>query len=78
MMNDAEKKFFNDNGYLLLKHVFSEEECAKFKASLFEEIEKGKEALRLEGAGDRKSTRLNYSHITSSYAVFCLTKKVAV
>jgi len=51
MMNDAEKKFFNDNGYLLLKHVFSEEECAKFKASLFEEIEKGKEALRLEGAG---------------------------
>src|SRR5437773_8351987 len=26
---------------------------------------------------DRKSTRLNSSHITSSYAVFCLTKKTA-
>src|SRR6266540_6286840 len=29
-------------------------------------------ALRL---GDRKSTRLNSSHITISYAVFCLKKK---
>src|SRR5437773_3062738 len=26
-------------------------------------------------AGDRKSTRLNSSHITISYAVFCLKKK---
>src|SRR5437773_5024551 len=26
-------------------------------------------------AADRKSTRLNSSHITSSYAVFCLKKK---
>src|SRR5437667_5863431 len=26
-------------------------------------------------SGDRKSTRLNSSHITSSYAVFCLKKK---
>src|SRR5437773_8142921 len=25
---------------------------------------------------DRKSTRLNSSHITTSYAVFCLTKKM--
>src|SRR5699024_12642215 len=30
-----------------------------------------------EGAvvGDRKSTRLNSSHVSSSYAVFCLKKK---
>src|SRR5437773_4222819 len=28
-----------------------------------------------EPAADRKSTRLNSSHITSSYAVFCLKKK---
>src|SRR6266540_3787276 len=27
-------------------------------------------------AQDRKSTRLNSSHITNSYAVFCLTKKI--
>src|SRR5437667_1615670 len=30
---------------------------------------------RLAGVGDRKSTRLNSSHITISYAVFCLKKK---
>src|SRR5437867_9849925 len=28
-----------------------------------------------EGEGDRKSTRLNSSHRTISYAVFCLKKK---
>src|SRR6266705_5449685 len=28
-----------------------------------------------EGTGDRKSTRLNSSHRTRSYAVFCLKKK---
>src|SRR5690606_40354669 len=27
-------------------------------------------------AGDRKSTRLNSSHVKSSYAVFCLKKKI--
>src|SRR5437667_2682913 len=33
----------------------------------------------LEGrVGDRKSTRLNSSHITISYAVFCLKKKKKV
>src|SRR5690349_23964587 len=26
--------------------------------------------------GDRKSTRLNSSHVESSYAVFCLKKKI--
>src|SRR5437773_7631932 len=31
-------------------------------------------AVRRQGA-DRKSTRLNSSHITISYAVFCLKKK---
>src|SRR5437667_3822329 len=31
--------------------------------------------VRLLQAGDRKSTRLNSSHITISYAVFCLKKK---
>src|SRR5256885_4403032 len=28
-----------------------------------------------EGKGDRKSTRLNSSHLVISYAVFCLKKK---
>src|SRR2546426_6125273 len=29
----------------------------------------------VEGSGDRKSTRLNSSHLVISYAVFCLKKK---
>src|SRR5256885_5777697 len=29
------------------------------------------------GAGDRKSTRLNSSHLVISYAVFCLKKKTS-
>src|SRR5256885_8103600 len=35
------------------------------------------EALRPLGVGDRKSTRLNSSHLVISYAVFCLKKKDA-
>src|SRR5690349_22738221 len=30
---------------------------------------------RAEAGGDRKSTRLNSSHVEISYAVFCLKKK---
>src|SRR5437773_4307845 len=32
-------------------------------------------AQRIHDGGDRKSTRLNSSHITISYAVFCLKQK---
>src|SRR5256885_11045440 len=32
-------------------------------------------SARLRGRGDRKSTRLNSSHLVISYAVFCLKKK---
>src|SRR5690242_20913359 len=31
-----------------------------------------------EGPGDRKSTRLNSSHMSISYAVFCLKKKKTI
>src|SRR5215813_14986344 len=31
--------------------------------------------IRLHGTKDRKSTRLNSSHVRISYAVFCLKKK---
>src|SRR5438874_7604389 len=31
--------------------------------------------LQQEASGDRKSTRLNSSHVEISYAVFCLKKK---
>src|SRR5207302_10877584 len=32
--------------------------------------------LELPGGGDRKSTRLNSSHVKNSYAVFCLNNKI--
>src|SRR3989442_1852636 len=31
--------------------------------------------VRIKNSGDRKSTRLNSSHVRISYAVFCLKKK---
>src|SRR5207248_9175338 len=34
-----------------------------------------REVIRLKAERDRKSTRLNSSHRTISYAVFCLKKK---
>src|SRR5256885_12345462 len=38
--------------------------------------QQGQDALgQLVGLGDRKSTRLNSSHLVISYAVFCLKKK---
>src|SRR5204862_7768501 len=37
-------------------------------------VQKAAGEARLEGL-DRKSTRLNSSHVESSYAVFCLQKK---
>src|SRR5699024_11953203 len=35
----------------------------------------GPEEGRVSDQGDRKSTRLNSSHVSISYAVFCLKKK---
>src|SRR5690349_24229475 len=44
-----------------------------------EEVISGKQESRKRGAKlkqDRKSTRLNSSHVEISYAVFCLKKKI--
>src|SRR5256885_6577560 len=38
-------------------------------------IPKGLRPLRRRGPADRKSTRLNSSHLVISYAVFCLKKQ---
>src|SRR3989454_2990517 len=50
-----------------------------FDAAKYWEIEKSREdfgqTLAVWGSGDRKSTRLNSSHLVISYAVFCLKKK---
>src|SRR5690606_41818922 len=44
---------------------------AKYSGLLHVKIECGKHVEK----GDRKSTRLNSSHVKISYAVFCLKKK---
>src|SRR5690242_21213393 len=38
-------------------------------------LERAGRARRAQRVGDRKSTRLNSSHMSISYAVFCLKKK---
>src|SRR2546426_6353822 len=38
-------------------------------------VHRGDEMANVEVDGDRKSTRLNSSHLVISYAVFCLKKK---
>src|SRR2546426_2724218 len=50
----------------------------KFKAKTLEPLQTADGAVLAPGAeirGDRKSTRLNSSHLVISYAVFCLKKK---
>src|SRR5262245_64712112 len=48
-------------------------EAARDQAGDQRAVTKG--ALHQRGFGDRKSTRLNSSHLGISYAVFCLKKK---
>src|SRR5438309_8188255 len=38
-------------------------------------VHRHRDVARTEGGADRKSTRLNSSHSSISYAVFCLKKK---
>src|SRR5690625_6205518 len=51
------------------KHVVLGRVFLKYISDSFEEL-----YAKLQ-AGDRKSTRLNSSHVAISYAVFCLKKK---
>src|SRR5256885_3691258 len=61
--------------------IFGDEEViaflvAKAFADVFEAVAVGPaDADGFFGEGDRKSTRLNSSHLVISYAVFCLKKK---
>src|SRR5699024_11383491 len=48
--------------------------CIKLSQFFFRQIGKGHFSITL-AFQDRKSTRLNSSHVSTSYAVFCLKKK---
>src|SRR6266496_4790924 len=72
--------FFNDTAtteiYTLSLHDALP--ISKTKRALLEYLKKfyaGIEDIHLNVEGDRKSTRLNSSHVEISYAVFCLKKK---
>src|SRR3989442_2367629 len=47
----------------------------RIEEGAFEILRKSMEAEGKLAIGDRKSTRLNSSHVRISYAVFCLKKK---
>src|SRR5207302_6856736 len=47
----------------------------KYRAALLERIQKAGLPISVDDERDRKSTRLNSSHVKISYAVFCLKKK---
>src|SRR5690625_6292735 len=48
----------------------------KYPGIIFQMLrEPGNKILKVENLSDRKSTRLNSSHVASSYAIFCLKKK---
>src|SRR5690625_6730289 len=59
----------------------AEEDPEGYQQAWDEELKKAKSAVAeqhdevVELGGDRKSTRLNSSHVAISYAVFCLKKK---
>src|SRR5207249_11441186 len=71
--------FFNDTAtteiYTLSLHDALPISAADRSLQLRAEIQPRIEFRRLAAERDRKSTRLNSSHVSISYAVFCLKKK---
>src|SRR5256885_5596568 len=68
--------FFNDTATTEI-YTLSLHDALPISADGGAQSEKGHGGLRDRrgGPGDRKSTRLNSSHLVISYAVFCLKKK---
>src|SRR5436309_11033495 len=52
------------------------EQRQQLKLVRFEPPPQRQKGIRVKDAADRKSTRLNSSHVKISYAVFCLKKKI--
>src|SRR5207249_5695366 len=52
-----------------------DERAARLQADRARRTDCDAGAAGVAAVGDRKSTRLNSSHVSNSYAVFCLTKK---
>src|SRR5215813_13856215 len=71
--------FFNDTAtteiYTLSLHDALPISARAAVAAWDEQVKRNEPARRLVPLQDRKSTRLNSSHVRISYAVFCLKKK---
>src|SRR5690349_24118786 len=61
--------------YTTLFRSFLRYVAANFRDSGLAELEHAESSGVVRAVGDRKSTRLNSSHVEISYAVFCLKKK---
>src|SRR5699024_3723860 len=65
---------FRNSSYAELEQVTPSQACAHPNWSMGQKISVDSASMMNKGL-DRKSTRLNSSHVSISYAVFCLKKK---
>src|SRR5699024_11513844 len=73
--NTAEKDLkWNCETYYCVER-FLEQASEQERADFFDLVKKGNIGISATYLKDRKSTRLNSSHVSISYAVFCLKKK---
>src|SRR5690606_39443823 len=73
LVQDSIGKFVDERVLPIIGECFEHE---RFPRELIPEIAQlGVLGCTIEGYEDRKSTRLNSSHVKISYAVFCLKKK---
>src|SRR5437773_4545008 len=72
-LDDFRKSLVDKKGIKIDKVAKRIDELTKNEVASSEEVTGG--TLGVAMSPDRKSTRLNSSHITISYAVFCLKKK---
>src|SRR5690625_6615451 len=61
---------------LALDHNRIGENCNPVSKSTLDHNRIGENCFPVSNLADRKSTRLNSSHVAISYAVFCLKKKI--
>src|SRR5690625_6254097 len=72
----ALKRAREDRLNLFMRTLANADVTATVRRSRGDDIDAGCGQLAIrEGQEDRKSTRLNSSHVAISYAVFCLKKK---
>src|SRR5437870_6906054 len=66
---------FTEQGVAMLFSVLKSKRAVKVNIAIMRAFVKLHETLETNRKLDRKSTRLNSSHVAISYAVFCLKKK---